>query len=214
LELPEDISLLKDLIVKLLSRIEDLEAENASLKSQVLDFKACSHALCNAHILRELEALKENQSQWATQMQELWLDLFKVSQKASLALPNKDFWLQKYQAICQTADWEEPPPQYGKRGKPKNSKGRNLLNRLVEHQDAVLAFAFTEAIPFTNNQAERDIRCLKTKQKVATSFRTFKGAQTYARIQSFISTLRKHNMNVLHNLTLAFNQQPISFCQS
>jgi transposase len=178
------------------------------------DFKDCFHALCNAHILRELEALKENQSQWAAQMQELLLELFNLSQKATFVLPHKDLWLQKYQAICQTADREEPPPVYGKRGKPKNSKGRNLLNRLVEHQDAVLAFAFTQAIPFTNNQAERDIRCLKTKQKVATSFRTFKGAQTYARIQSFVSTLRKHNMNVFQHLNLVFNQQTIGFCQS
>ena len=177
------------------------------------DFKDCSHALCNAHILRELEGLKENGSIWVVEMKQLLLDLFELSQKATLIVPDKDIWLQKYQAICQKADKEEPPPIYGKRGKPKNSKGRNLLNRLIEHQNGILAFAFNQGIPFTNNQAERDIRCLKTKQKVATSFRTFKGAQQYARIQSFVSTLRKHNMNVFQNLTNILNQKQISFYQ-
>lgn len=106
----------------------------------------------------------------------------------------------KYQQICQNADIAEPPPIKGKKGKPKNSKGRNLLNRLVEHQEGVLAFAFVQIVPSTNNQAERDIRSLKTEQKVATSFRTFKGAENHARIQSFVCTVRKHRMNVFENL--------------
>ena len=175
------------------------------------DFTDCSHALCNAHILRELEALKENKSIWAVQMKDLLIELFHLSQKATIIVPNKDIWLQKYLKICQNADTEEPPPIKGKKGKPKNSKGRNLLNRLVEHQDGVLAFAFTQIVPFTNNQAERDIRSLKTKQKVATSFRTFKGAENHARIQSFVSTLRKHQMNVFQNLIDIFNQKQVVF---
>jgi transposase len=171
------------------------------------DFKQCSHALCNAHIVRELEALKENGSIWAIQMQDLLLELFFLSEKATKIVENKQEWLIKYQAICQKADKEEPPPIYGTRGRPKNSKGRNLLNRLVEHQEGILAFAFILEVPFTNNQAERDIRPLKTKQKVATSFRTFKGAQNHARIQSFVSTLRKHKMNVFQNICLVFDNQ-------
>ena len=180
------------------------------------DLPNCSHALCNAHILRELEALKENNSLWAPQMKELLIELFHLSQKATVIVPNKDIWRQKYLEICHHADIEEPPPIKGKKGnrsggRPKNSKGRNLLNRLVEHQEGVLAFAFTEIVPFTNNQAERDIRSLKTKQKVATSFRTFKGAENHARIQSFVSTLRKHQMNVFQNLIHVFNQKQVVF---
>ncbi len=175
------------------------------------EFTDCSHALCNAHIVRELEALKENYSQWAIEMQHLLFELYNQSQKATIVLPYKHLWIEKYQSICQMADQQEPPPIKAKRGKAKNSKGRNLLNRLVKHQESILAFAFIEAVPFTNNQAERDIRCLKTKQKVATSFRTFKGAQNYARIQSFISTLRKHQMNVFQNLIKIFNQNQVAF---
>ncbi len=175
------------------------------------DFPGCRHALCNAHILRELQALQENGSQWAASMKDLLLELYGASQKGKEIVENPPIWQEKYQNICQQADQEEPPPRPNKRGKPTNPKGRNLLNRLVKYQDGVLAFAFHQAVPFTNNQAERDIRCLKTKQKVATSFRTFKGAECYARIQSFVSTLRKHNMNVFQNLIHVFNKETVVF---
>lgn len=175
------------------------------------EFAQCAHALCNAHILRELESLKEGGSKWAVEMQALLLELFSLSEKATVIVPDKDIWLQKYAQICQNGEQEEPPPIQGKRGKPKSTKGRNLLRRLVNHQRGILAFAFTEHIPFTNNQAERDIRCLKTKQKVATSFRTFDGAKTYARIQSVVSTLRKHDMNVFQNLINALDKKQVVF---
>lgn len=171
------------------------------------DFTQCTHGLCNAHIIRELESLKENGSLWAIEMQDLLLELFHLSEKATKIVENEQKWLLKYKQICQRADQQEPPPIKGKRGRPKNSKGRNLLNRLIEYQEGILAFAFILDVPFTNNQAERDIRPLKTKQKVANSFRTSKGAQNHARIQSFVSTLRKHHMNVFQNICLLFNNQ-------
>ena len=178
------------------------------------EFQNCSHALCNAHILRELQALRENGSLWAAEMRELLLNLYNLSQKATLIVPDKKLWIEKYQLVCQKADEQEPKPIQSKRGRAKNSKGRNLLNRLVEHLNGVLAFAFNEAVPFTNNQAERDIRCLKTKQKVATSFRTFEGAKHFARIQSFASTLRKHNMSVFQNLINTFDKKQVVFIQA
>lgn len=174
-------------------------------------FADCSHALCNAHLLRELEALRQQKSKWAAQMHGFLLELYRASHKATQIVADKQRWLDRYRLICQMADAEEPPPMQGKRGKPKKTKGRNLLQRLIKHQDAVLAFAFHQEVPFTNNQAERDIRCLKTKQKVATSFRTFNGAQQYARIQSYVSTLRKHSMNVWQNLIDVFDNNTIVF---
>ena len=174
-------------------------------------YEQCQHALCGAHLLRELTNLVEKGSKWATQMHQFILDLYQNSQKASVVIADKQTWVREFKHICQLADNEEPLPIKGKRGKPKNSKGRNLLNRLVEHQDQWLAFAFVQNTPFSNNQAERDIRCLKTKQKVATNFQTFKGGQHYARIQSFTSTLRKHSMNVFQNLIKVFDRKSIAF---
>jgi transposase len=170
-------------------------------------YKLSKHAICNAHILRELVNLNENGSVWAKKMHELLMEMYKTSGKATIILPNKVFWEAKYLKICAEADLEEPPPEKGKKGKPKNSKGRNLLNRLITHQDGVLAFAFVEEVPFTNNQAERDIRCVKIKQKVAMSFRTFEGAQVYARIQGFVSTTRKHNHNVFDEIVKILNNK-------
>ena len=83
-------------------------------------------------------------------MKDLLIELFHLSQKATIIVHNKDLWLQKYLEICHHTNIEEPPPIKGKKGKPKNSKGRNLLNRLVEHKEDVLDFAFTHIIPFTN----------------------------------------------------------------
>jgi transposase len=75
----------------------------------------------------------------------------------------------------------------------------------------MLIFAFIEGVPFSNNQAERDIRGLKTNQKVATNFQTFNGVQYYACVQSFTSKLCEHSMNMLHNLINAFDRKPIVF---
>lgn len=201
---------------------EALESEQSILKdfknraihdcwNSYFDFTHCLHALCGAHLLRELTNLIENGSKWATQMHPFILNLHQASQKGTVVVADRQTWEREFQHICQNADLEEPPPKQGKKGRPKNSKGRNLLNRLIKHQDGWLAFAFVENVPFSNNQAERDIRCLKTKQKVATNFQTLKGARQHARIQSFTSTLRKHSMNVFQHLTFVFEGKPIVF---
>lgn len=163
-------------------------------------FQKCKHALCNAHVLRELAALKEKKSIWATKMHQFLLALYRTTQKGTTKLENPDRWIRNYEKICQKADEEEPIAQSLKRGKPKNTKGRNLLNRLIKFKNEVLAFALYQEVPFTNNLAERDIREIKVKQKIVTSFRTLKGAKVYARILSFIKSLRKQNINVFEAL--------------
>lgn len=175
------------------------------------DFDNCLHALCNAHILRELTALIDQGSQWAAQMHSLLLELYEQSQTATVVVVDPARWEAKYQQICQLADTEEPPPIKKARGKPKNSKGRNLLNRLNKHQAAILAFAFNEQIPFTNNVAERDIRHVKVKQRVSMSFRTFKGAEIYARIQGFVITTRKQKQNTFKELCRLLNGESYQF---
>ncbi len=115
--------------------------------------------------------------------------------------------IAKYSRICQFGLKAEPPPikTPGKRGRLKRTKARNLVERLIREQDAVLAFAFNNEVPFTNNLAERDIRPEKVKQKISNSFRSFKGAEIYARIEGFISTARKQNRNVFSELCYTFD---------
>lgn len=178
------------------------------------DFKGCKHALCNAHILRELNNLIEQGCQWAAAMRTFLLELYQASEKGTKTAANKPCWLARYQKICRQAHAEEPAPVPRQRGKPKNSKGRNLLNRLLKHEHAILAFAFVQQVPFTNNRAEQDIRCIKIKQKVAMSFRTKKGAQIYARIQGFIATCRKQKMKVFDQLLAVLLNQQIAFAST
>ena len=166
------------------------------------NFTGCRHAVCGAHLLRELNALIEPGSNWAQNFHAFLLDLYQRSDhgKAMIPLNEQAEVLLQYQVLLQQADKEEPPPIHKPRGKPKKTKGRNLLDRLTKHQDAVLAFAFNPEVPFTNNQAERDIRPTKTKMKVSGCFRTQYGAEIYARIQSFISTVRKLQFNPFNEL--------------
>ena len=103
--------------------------------------------------------------------------------------------------MWKSADKLEPhPKKTGKRGRPKSTAGRRLLQRLKKHQKAVLAFIEYDEMPFTNNQAERDLRPAKTKMKVSGCFRTGDGAKHYARMASFISTARKQGKNIFQEI--------------
>lgn len=86
-----------------------------------------------------------------------------------------------------------------------------MLKRLKDHEDAGLAFAWGEGVPFTNNQAERDVRPAKVTQNVSGCFRTQQGANGYARLQAVISTCRKQERNVYAFLRASFAYQPVSF---
>ena len=173
--------------------------------SPYFNFKLARHVLCGAHLLRELWGLWENGSHWAEDMHGFLLALYKMPRPVA----DPDTTRLRYRSILNQADREEPPPQPGKRGRPKQSKGRNLFNRLKEHEDGVLAFALEADIPFTNNQAERDLRPAKVKQKVSGCFRTKTGANAYARIQATISTFRKQRLNVFATLRDLFSGAPI-----
>jgi transposase len=165
------------------------------------------HALCCPHLLRELMAQIEQGKDWAVTLHQFLLDLYQKSEKGTKTVPNIAVEKKKWLEICRNAIQVEelllPPKDESvkkKRGRIKRNKPLNLLDRLFKHSDAVLAFAEFEEVPFSNNQAERDLRPAKTKQKVSGCFRTLEGAHTYARIQGFISTCRKHQINVFNEL--------------
>jgi transposase len=168
----------------------------------------CSHGICVAHILRELTALAEHQGRkWALKMHDLFLYMYQFSDNGRRTAPDKvqNACLAQYYRILQMADVEEPPPDHSKGRRPKKSKGRNLMERLLRHTDEVLAFACVDEVPFTNNLAERDIRPWKTKLKVCTSFRTIQGANQFARLKGFCSTAKKQGFNLFEQLCAVQN---------
>jgi transposase len=164
------------------------------------------HGLCNAHILRELQSVIENDNRiWAKRMQDFLVHLNKTPFEERVQ--NKTLLNVEYNDICDFAENEEPPPVQNltrRKGRKKKSKAMNLLERLVKYKDNVLAFAFNENVPFTNNLAERDLRTAKIKMKVSNCFRSFEGAEHYARIASFISTARKNNHNIFKEIYNSF----------
>jgi transposase len=173
--------------------------------SPYFNFEDARHVLCGAHLLRELAGLTENGSLWAGDMHEFLLYLYKIPRPIVAVEEVR----KHYHIILAQAELKESLPQQGKRGKPKQSPGRNLLNLLRKHEDGVLSFALEPDIPFTNNQAERDLRPAKVKQKVSGCFRTKAGARAYARLQAVVSTFRKQGLNVFATLRDLFSLQPV-----
>jgi transposase len=174
--------------------------------SSYFKFTKLKHAICGAHILRELEGLIENtQSKWAKKFKAFLMCVYKMPFEERVK--QRQIIESKYNLICAIGEKTEPPPLklVGKRGRSKRTKGRNLVERLIREKEGVLAFAFNEDVPFTNNLAERDIRPAKVKQKMSNGFRTFEGAEIYARIEGFVSTSRKHKRNVFSELCTTFD---------
>lgn len=176
--------------------------------SSYFNLSGSSHGLCGAHLLRELKHLSDNhQRKWASQMHDLLMYAYTFSHNGKGVLADKKLKVvrKQFAKILAVADKEEPPPIIKKKGRPKKSKGRNLMDRLVLYEDYVLNFALKENIPFTNNLAERDIRPWKTKLKVSGCFRRLDGAKRYARIKGFCSTVRKHGLSVYEQLIAAMD---------
>jgi len=178
----------------------------------------CTHALCNAHHLRELErAWEQDAQQWAKLMQDLLCEINTAVQDMGgrLAAETSEAFRKRYRALLLKADIECPPPdegkRNGKRGRLKRSKSRNLLERLRTYEDDVLRFMEIEDVPFTNNQAENDVRMTKVHQKISGCFRSQEGAKCFCRCRSYISTCRKQGVSASDALRMLFDDKKPSF---
>lgn len=182
-------------------------------------FENCKHGLCNSHIFRELKFLYEVTGEaWARDFRKLLKKIHKAVQKAkarckgALSDAKKTKFCQEYEALLKQGFrlHETDPVVRGKRGRIKQSKGKNLLDRLSQFNSSVLRFMHDFAVPFTNNQGEQDIRMNKVKLKISGCFRSFAGGQIYCRIRGYLSTMRKRGQNALNSCIALFMGQPIS----
>jgi transposase len=169
------------------------------------------HALCNAHHLRELKALIEiEQEPWATRMYAFLRKACRTVHRAcerdtaALSLSTRRRLRRLYDKIIATGltfHRRKPPLlKTGVRGRRPRRAGYNLVLRLQDYKDDVLRFAEDFSVPFTNNQAERDLRMMKVKQKISGCFRSYAGAENFATLRGVISTARKQSWNILDTL--------------
>jgi transposase len=181
-------------------------------------YATCRHALCNIHHLRELTFVEEQYHQtWAKELKALLLEMKAATAQAraeglrQLPLARRAAFVTRYQAILASGHAANPPPEHRprQRGRVKQTPARNLLERLWLGQVQVLAFLDDLTIPFDNNQAERDLRTLKMQQKVSGCFRSDPGADAFARLRGYLSTLRKQGNPLLAALQAVFVGRPL-----
>ena len=179
----------------------------------------CDHAFCNAHLLRELIFLWEEQDQkWAKKMIDHLLEIKEAVDTArdagQTAIPNADLdrFIDRYEQIVEAGYAQNPvmeasaaPKRLGCR---KQTKARNLLDRFRDHSDGILAFMRDFTIPFDNNLSERDLRMMKLRQKISGTFRNFNALMNFCRIRGYVSTARKNGLNALDALHRVFLGNP------
>jgi transposase len=168
-------------------------------------FDGLMHNICRAHLLRELVGVTDNHPNqtWAKEFTGLLMRMKKAYDKAvsagKTALSHSTIWRfsKRYDEIIETAYRENPEPKQipKKRGRPKRGKVLALVDRLKKHKEAVCLFIKDLRVPFDNNQAERDIRMVKTKCKVSGGFRTMEGSTDYLKVMSVVSTGKKQGID-------------------
>ena len=177
-----------------------------------------THAICCAHLLRELNGVIENHPEqtWAPKFRRLLLDMKKSRDEAvqehrdELSSQQLSKFDTEYDDIIKTAYEENPLPETSakKRGRKKKSKVLNLICRLDNYKASVCLFIKNLCVPFDNNQAERDLRMVKVKTKVSGCFRSEEGAQEYLTIMSYIGCANKHHINAFTAIREALNGNP------
>jgi hypothetical protein len=183
-------------------------------------YTACRHALCNAHHLRELTFVEEELKQaWAGRLKALLREMYATVEQArtagatSLAQTTRDAFVARYEMLLGQGVMQnpQPPTPYPRRrGRRKQSPVRNLLDRLWTYEQEALAFLDDFAVPFDNNQAERDLRPVKVQQKISGTFRSEAGADAFCPLRTVLSTWRKQGRSALAALETVFAGRSLS----
>lgn len=179
-------------------------------------YRQARHAICNAHILRDLASVGEVASQkpWAEAMIELLIEAKRKADAAraaglqSVPRGQRASIRARYNRIVAAALAANPEPPAGRKRNALERASYNLAVALGGHAVEILRFTTDVAVPFDNNQAERDLRMAKLQQKISGCFRTETGATNFATVRSYIETGRKHGANPIDLLIDLFTGHP------
>ena len=181
-------------------------------------YKDCQHAVCCAHLLRELTGIAENhpEQKWASAFIDLLTEMKKVKDKAvevgkeTLSYYHYHKFDKRYDELIKQAREENPLPvtTEKKRGRKKKGKILALVERLDNYKASVCLFIHNFMVPFDNNQAERDLRMIKVKTKVSGCFRSEEGARDYLKIMSYVGTAHKQGHNAYDAIRKAISGCP------
>ncbi len=173
-------------------------------------YDKATHAICLAHILRELEPIGIRWDQgWANDMRALLTEMNNAAHDArstgatALSPPLLETFLTRYDTIAEQGLSANPAPPNRERDYLER-KSYNLVVALKKLKPEATRFATDLRVPMTNNLAERDVRMLKLHSKISSCFQSDDGARNFATIRSYISTARKHKVNALDALAMVF----------
>jgi transposase len=174
------------------------------------------HAVCGAHLLRELAAAADvaGQSGWASGMDRLLREINGTVAAArdagadGLAVRQLASYRRRYAELIDAGWAANPDHRPGGRGHRRRPKHVNLLDRLDTHRDEVLRYAADLRVPFTNNGSEQDVRPMKIRLKVAGCLRTMPGADALCRLRSYLSTARKQGQSAFAVLRMLHDRNP------
>ena len=185
-------------------------------------YRAILHSMCCAHLERELVyAYETTDQEWAVNLRKLLVEMnaekVKLQHEGHTGFTEQELrnYFSRYDEYVTTGLNENPAPQKKPgRGRPKKGKIRALLERFQDYKAEILRFATNWEVPFTNNEAERDIRCAKVKVKVAGCFRSNQGADDYAAIMTYTKTAKKHRVDFFEAIRQAFMGNSLALVQS
>jgi transposase len=174
------------------------------------------HAICNAHLLRDLAAAGEiaTQKAWADAMTDLLVDAkrrcdaARAADLSKLAARQRSKIRANYDSILAVALAANPAPPDGRKRTRTEKIGYNLAVAFRDHQDEILRFVDDLTVSFDNNQSERDLRMARLQTKISGSFRSQRGAKSFAAVRSYIETGRKHEANPFDILLQLFRHDP------
>jgi transposase len=190
------------------------------------DAYECDHSLCGTHLQRDARGVfEQTRQQWAARMEEALETMNNVAHfwrdhgARSVPKPIRDYWVAEFFDILAAGYAAQPPPPKletlpKRKGPPKQTPAKNLLDAFLHRADQVLAFLDDLSLPFTNNQAERDLRMAKVQQKISGTFRAEEGATCFCRIRSYLSTMSKQGHPMLAALVAVFNGHPLPIAWS